>query len=128
MEEAGPGRVVLSAPLEPNLNHRETVFGGSASALAILSGWTLVHLWLRHEGLRPRIVIQRNEMEYLRPIEDRYTSTCSAPPDEAWERLLRTLRGRGMGRVAVNAVLECGGLQVGRFSGQYVALEGEALP
>ena len=29
--------VVLSAPLEPNINHRETVFGGSASSLAILA-------------------------------------------------------------------------------------------
>jgi thioesterase domain-containing protein len=33
------GTVVLRAPLEPNINHRETVFGGSASALAILAAW-----------------------------------------------------------------------------------------
>jgi len=125
VEAAGAEGVVLSAPLEPNLNHRDTVFGGSASALAILSGWTLVHLRLRDEGLHPRIVIQRNEMEYLRPIEDRFTATCTAPPPEAWDRLLRTLKGRGMGRVEVRAALECGEVEVGRFSGQYVALEGE---
>ena len=29
--------VILTAPLQPNINHRLTVFGGSASALAILS-------------------------------------------------------------------------------------------
>ena len=29
--------VTLAAPLAPNINHRETVFGGSASALAILA-------------------------------------------------------------------------------------------
>lgn len=125
VEAAGAEGVVLSAPLEPNLNHRDTVFGGSASALAILSGWTLVHLRLRDEGLHPRIVIQRNEMEYLRPIEDRFTATCTAPAPEAWDRLLRTLKGRGMGRVEVRATLECGEVEVGRFSGQYVALEGE---
>lgn len=126
VEAAGPEGVVLSAPLEPNLNHRDTVFGGSASALAILSGWTLVHLRLRDEGLHPRIVIQRNEMEYLRPIEGFFTATCSSPPPAAWDRLLRALRGRGMGRVEVRAVLECGDLEAGRFSGQYVALEGES--
>jgi thioesterase domain-containing protein len=35
--EVHPEHVVLSAPLAPNINHRETVFGGSASAVAILA-------------------------------------------------------------------------------------------
>ncbi|RYE53550.1 MAG: hypothetical protein EOP18_08925, partial [Rhizobiaceae bacterium] len=39
-------RVTLSAPLAPNINHRATVFGGSASAVAILSAWSLLHLRL----------------------------------------------------------------------------------
>ena len=29
--------VTLQAPLAPNINHRDTVFGGSASAVAILA-------------------------------------------------------------------------------------------
>ena len=37
--EAVSDRVLLKAPLAPNINHRETVFGGSASALCILSAW-----------------------------------------------------------------------------------------
>jgi len=32
--------VRLTAPLYPNINHRATVFGGSASAVAILAAWT----------------------------------------------------------------------------------------
>ena len=35
--EASFQQVVLTAPLAPNINHRETVFGGSASAVAILA-------------------------------------------------------------------------------------------
>lgn len=35
--------VVLSAPLAPNINHRDTVFGGSASAVASLAAWSLLH-------------------------------------------------------------------------------------
>ncbi|PSB47247.1 YiiD C-terminal domain-containing protein, partial [Chamaesiphon polymorphus] len=34
--------VILSAPLQPNINHRSTVFGGSISAVSVLSAWTLV--------------------------------------------------------------------------------------
>lgn len=34
--------VTLRAPLAPNINHRETVFGGSASAVAIPAAWALI--------------------------------------------------------------------------------------
>lgn len=37
-----PEGVILSAPLAPNINHRDTVFGGSASAVAILAAWSLL--------------------------------------------------------------------------------------
>ena len=39
---AGPDGVTLGAPLEPSINHRDTVFGGSAAAVAILSAWGLL--------------------------------------------------------------------------------------
>lgn len=54
----------LKAPIGPNIYHRETVFGGSASALCILSAWSLIHCGLQnHAKIKPRIVIQRNSME-----------------------------------------------------------------
>jgi thioesterase domain-containing protein len=39
--------VSLRAPLAPNINHRETVFGGSASAVAILAAWALLYVRLQ---------------------------------------------------------------------------------
>ena len=68
VRSANDEAVVLHAPLGPNINHRDTVFGGSASALAILAGWSLVHLRLTKEGVSPRIVIQRNTVEYNAPM------------------------------------------------------------
>ena len=44
--------VTLAAPLAPNINHRATVFGGSASAVAILTAWTWLHFVLRDAGNR----------------------------------------------------------------------------
>ena len=49
--------ITLQAPLEPNLNHRQTVFGGSASALAILASWALLHVRLQAAGIADRLVI-----------------------------------------------------------------------
>lgn len=57
VETATTDSVVLSAPLEPNINHKSTVFGGSASAVAILAAWSLVHLRLEREGHHSEIVI-----------------------------------------------------------------------
>ncbi|MGE5240286.1 MAG: YiiD C-terminal domain-containing protein, partial [Bacteroidota bacterium] len=47
--EASGEKVELAAPFAPNINHLETVFGGSASAVAILAAWTLLHVRLELE-------------------------------------------------------------------------------
>ena len=59
--------VILSAPLAPNINHRNTVFGGSISTLAILSAWTFVHVQLELLNLSSRIGIQSNSLGYTNP-------------------------------------------------------------
>ena len=66
--------LTLEAPLAPNINHRQSVFGGSASALAILAGWALLHVRLHSEGIADRLVIQRNTMEYQHPILGAFTA------------------------------------------------------
>src|SRR5580700_1488384 len=63
--------VVMRAPLAPNLNHQASVFGGSASALAMLASWGLLCSRLTDQGLSPdvvRVVIQRNTMTFARPM------------------------------------------------------------
>lgn len=116
--------VTLRAPLEPNINHRETVFGGSASALAILAGWSLLHVRLRGAGISSRLVIQRNTMEYERPIAGEFTARATIDRAEDWPPFLRTLARRGKARIAVSSVVEHAGRVVGRFAGEFVALGG----
>jgi thioesterase domain-containing protein len=69
--------VLLSAPLAPNINHRDTVFGGSASALAILSAWSLLHVRMRKSGVVARLVIQSNRMDYLKPVAGAFAARSS---------------------------------------------------
>jgi thioesterase domain-containing protein len=121
---AMPGRVELAAPLAPNINHNETVFGGSASALATLSAWTLVHIGLRHANVDAVVVIQRNVMSYEEPIPGDFSAVCTLMDDMAWERFLRTIERRGRGRITMNAHLLFGGRQVASFEGDFVALKG----
>jgi len=120
---AGPDGVTLGAPLEPNINHRDTVFGGSAAAVAILSAWGLLFLRLRDEHPNATIVIQRHTMRHLRPITGAFTaSSCLADPG-AWDRFVITFARRKLARVSVRAVLRCENEQVGEFEAAFVALD-----
>jgi thioesterase domain-containing protein len=120
--------VVLRAPLEPNINHRETVFGGSASALAILSAWSLLHLRLVRAGVSGRLVIQRNTMDYDRPIPGAFSARASIADPAKWPAFLRTLARRGKARITVASLLAHDGQIAGRFSGEFVALSASADP
>lgn len=117
-----PESVVLSAPLAPNINHRATVFGGSASAVAILAAWSLLHLRLTGAGLESRLVIQRNTMDYLAPITGTFTARSFLAPDADWDGFTRMLARRGKARIGVHAVLEAEAAEVGRLTGEFVAL------
>ena len=120
---ASSAEVLLEAPLEPNINHRATAFGGSISALAILAGWAMVHFRLRDEGLEVRTVIRDGGVRYDEPVRGAFQARCPAPPADAWERFVQTLRRRGKGRIRLQVELSAGELSVGSYMGTYVALE-----
>lgn len=120
---AGPDGVRLSAPLEPNINHRDTVFGGSATAVAILSAWALVHLRLRDVELAREIVIQRHTMRFDRPITGTFTAASGIADPAAWTRFVGALRRKSRGRIHVVSLLECNGVPVGDFEGDFVATD-----
>jgi thioesterase domain-containing protein len=114
--------VTLSAPLAPNINHHETVFGGSAAALAILASWSLIHVRLAAAHLDARLVIQRNAMEYERPMSGDFQARSAFASPDAWPAFAALLQRRGRARLTVVATLAHGGLRAGHFTGQFVAM------
>ncbi|MEM7552953.1 MAG: YiiD C-terminal domain-containing protein [Cyanobacteria bacterium P01_A01_bin.84] len=114
--------VILQAPLAANINHRSTAFGGSVSAIAILSGWTLVHANLRKLSLSPRIVIQRNCVEYLQPISEGFDAFCPFPESQKWQKFINMLQKKSKSRIELNADILVNGIKAGSFTGVYVAL------
>ena len=114
--------VILAAPIKPNINHRSTVFGGSASALAILSAWTLVNFRLQGEGIFSRLVIQKNSINYDKPIVDDFEAVCTLNEPEIWTRFVKTLQRKKKSRITVNSILQCQGETLGELTGVFVAL------
>ncbi|HEX5125158.1 MAG TPA: YiiD C-terminal domain-containing protein [Rhodocyclaceae bacterium] len=114
--------VILAAPLAPNINHRDTVFGGSASAVAILAAWAVLHVRMQTESIAGRVVIQRNTMEYIRPIATDFTATSTIDDEAAWAKFLSVLRRRQRARISIAATLFCESEQAGIFNGEFVAI------
>jgi thioesterase domain-containing protein len=123
--EAEPAGVRLAAPLGPNINHRDTVFGGSACAVAVLSAWALLHVRLQALGLDGRVVIHANTMRYDRPISGTFTAVTLPPDPAAWDRFMRTLERRRRARITLIAELFYDGRKAGEMSGEFVAMNPE---
>ena len=113
---------VLSAPLQPNLNHEANAFGGSLSAVAILAGWTFLFQRLPNVTEARRIVIQHSHVEYLTPVQTDFTATCVAPAPETWERFREGLNRRGKARIELSVSVEADGARCAQFEGTYVTM------
>jgi thioesterase domain-containing protein len=120
--EATAEGVTLGAPLAPNINHRETVFGGSAAAVATLAAWGLLQLRLEAEGAPARVVIQRSEMDFEKPIVADFLARCAVGDAAAWERFVAMLRRKGRARIRLASTLTCNGELVAAFAGDFVAV------
>lgn len=118
--------VTLSAPLEPNVNHRGTVFGGSASALAMLAAWALLHTRLTAAGIRSALVVRRNTMDFRAPLTGEFTARASLVEPEAWPAFVARLERKGKAKIEARAVLEHDGVIAGELRGEFVALGHEA--
>jgi thioesterase domain-containing protein len=113
----------LFLPLETNVNHKSTMFGGSLYCGAVLGGWGWLHLALREEGIEDgHIVIQEGQISYPLPVTRDATVICQAPEEKVWKRFLATYRRYGRARLTlqtqvINAGSEAPAVQ---FVGQYV--------
>lgn len=115
--------VRIAAPLAPNLNHRETAFGGSLSSLAILAGWTLIHFRIREAGFRScRLVIHKSTMEFLSPVEGDFEAVGLPPAPDEWDGFSASLRRKGKGRIGMRSEIRYAGRTAARHEGLYVAV------
>jgi len=112
----------LAAPLAPNVNHRGTLFGGSACTLAILAAWSLLYGRLKGRTPETSLVLQRHSMSYQRPVAASFSARAQLAPGAQWPQFIRTLERRGKARICVAARLFCAGEQAASFEGEFVAL------
>jgi thioesterase domain-containing protein len=113
-------RLTLSAPLEANINHLGTAFGGSLHALAVLSGYGL--LWLELQDTECHIVIRESTISYERPVRGDLRAVCFRPEAGALAGFKHAFQQRGKARISLSVTIEDEGNSAARFRGTFVAL------
>jgi thioesterase domain-containing protein len=112
--------LTLAAPLAPNHNHQASAFGGSLASLAMLAGWGLLWLGLKH-GQDANIVVRDLHMEFLRPVNGLMNAVCALPTAAAWEKFTLTLDRRHKARLDLRIEVICQAVMCARCTGQFVA-------
>ncbi|VVQ10061.1 hypothetical protein PS925_03340 [Pseudomonas fluorescens] len=113
----------LHLPLDPNVNHKSTMFGGSLYCGAVLAGWGWLHLRLKEEGITDgHIVIQEGQISYPLPVTGDAVAICPAPDSAVWKKFLAMYRRYGRARLALETRIVNAGSDEDavRFTGQYV--------
>lgn len=105
------------AVLEPNVNVHGTAFAGSLYAIQALTGWGMMHLQLKLNGLDASIVIASGQINYAKPVAEEIVVRCSFGEHAAE---MDKLKSSGKGRFPLTChVLLADGETAGEFSGIY---------
>jgi thioesterase domain-containing protein len=115
-------RLVLSAPLARNINHKGTAFAGSLNALVTLAGWGQLWLILKERQLHGKIVIQDSTNSYLLPVQSDFRAFCDRPSPAQITRLENTFHKHSRARIELQAEIYNGSELAVSFRGRYVIL------
>ena len=113
----------LHLPLEPNVNHKSTMVGGSLYCGAVLAGWGWLHLRLKEAGIEDgHIVIQEGQISYPLPVTGDATAICPAPDAKVWKKFLAMYQRYGRARLTLHTRIVNQGSadDAVTFTGQYV--------
>ncbi len=101
--EISKSRVRLTADLSESTSHKGTAFGGSLYSIAVLAAYALALQGLRARGIATEnIVIQKGEIQYLKPVEEDFEVTASFETPEKEEEFFQALVDKKRTRGAID--------------------------
>lgn len=117
-------KVILNAPFSNNINHKQTVFGGSLHAVATLACWSLLHVHLNEiYGNKVQIVIANSEIQYLAPVASDFKAECSMPNIIDWEKFIKIFDKKGKARIKLKGKIYKEDQLLVDYSGTFVAIK-----
>lgn len=121
--ESNAKRLVLEAPLDKNVNHLGTAFGGSLHALPTLACYAGLWTLLREAGIDGHVVVKRSQASYRSPVTGTLRAVCARPPVALVKEFIADLRRHKKARMELTAIVEgVEGKPAVEFSGSFVAV------
>ncbi len=116
-------RLVLEAPLEPNINDKGTAFGGSTYVLCVAAAWGMSSLKSQELGLEGELVVAKAEIEYLRPLSESIQAEVLAPDQEMLAHFADSYKRHGKARFDLEVVVNNSeGKACAKFMGRYALI------
>jgi thioesterase domain-containing protein len=121
--QASRQQVKLSAPFINNINHKDTVFGGSLQAVATLACWGLLQLNLNSaDHSDKQLVITCSHIDYHKAVTTDFIATACLPEQALWQRFLYILQKKHKARVTLNATIYQDNVLAVAYTGTFAAL------
>lgn len=115
--------VKLKAPIELNVNHRRSAFGGSVDSLFLTAGWSYIRLVVDHFDPLPVIVGSKARTSFQRPITRDFAAQLVIPDKKEVDKFLDAYKRFGKARITLDAVIEEDGKTFAVFKGDYVVVK-----
>ena len=115
-------KLSLKLPLQPNRNHKMTMFGGSLYSASALACYGLFLSGLRQQSLHTNdIVISEGGMKYMAPVDSDAAIFAQWNSDEDEAKFFQALKNKKKARVLMKAQIKIGDRLCAEFSGHFVA-------
>ncbi len=115
--------VSLKAPIELNVNHNRSAFGGSVDSLFLTVGWSYIRLVVDHFKPLPTIVGSKSQTSFQRPITQDFSAQLVIPTKKEIDKFLDEYERFGKARITLEAVIEDKGKKYAAFKGNYVVVK-----
>lgn len=115
--------LILHAPLAPNINDKQTAFGGSLYNAAVMACWGMAYLKTLEANIECNQVVTKGCIEYKAPVTGDIRAICTAPSQKVIDQFIDHFKHKGRSRITLNAVIECSGKTAVEFEGTYAILK-----
>lgn len=97
--------LILTAPLEPNINDKQTAFGGSLYNTAVMACWGMIYLKTQEKNIDCNQVVAEGSVKYIAPVNGRIRAICHAPSEEALAVFFENFDLKGRAKITLESVI-----------------------
>jgi len=97
--------LILTAPLEPNINDKQTAFGGSLYNAAVMACWGMIYLKTQEKDIKCNQVVAEGSMKYIAPVNGRIRAICHAPREKELAAFFESFNQKGRAKITLESAI-----------------------